>query len=91
MKPVNLAVEIGDSRNYIRFHSHLRTFKFFSKFLREFKMGVLSNNMNNRNILDINVCENIYIIVNVQEKYSHSMLYYRVLNICHSLLSGLLL
>lgn len=32
--------------------------------------------------------ENISIIVNVQEKNSHSMLYYGVLNIWHFLLSG---
>lgn len=34
--------------------------------------------------------ENIYILVNTQEKYSHSILCYRDFNICHFLLSGLL-
>lgn len=34
--------------------------------------------------------ENIYIIVNTQEKYSHRMLCYRDFNICYFLPSGLL-
>ena len=35
--------------------------------------------------------DNIYTIVDAQEKYSHSILYYGVLNMCHFSLSGLLL
>lgn len=35
--------------------------------------------------------EHTDIIVIVQEKYSYSMLYYGVLNVCNFLLSGLLL